>query len=115
MVLSNCQSFPWTGSTKAVAPGFGLKVPGRFHFGYSSNSRAHSLRLTSKMSSMSSREVRTIYPGGLFVSGEIWKKIISDNGREDSVITDIVTEKANEKLWPLLLPCFGLFFRVGRK
>ena len=79
MVLSNCQSFPETGSTRAVAPGFGLKVPGRFHLGYSSKSRAHSLRLTSKMSRMSSRAVRTIYPGGLFVSGDIWKEMISNN------------------------------------
>jgi hypothetical protein len=41
------------------------------------------LRLTSKMSSMSSRAVRTIYPGGLFVSGEIWKDTISNNGIGD--------------------------------
>lgn len=79
MVLSNCQSFPGTGSPRAVAPGFGLKVPGKFHFGYSSKSRAHSLRLTSKMSSMSSRAVRTIYPGGLFVSGDIWQEMVNSN------------------------------------
>ena len=93
----------------AVAPGFGLKVPGKFHFGYSSSSRAHSLRLTSKMSSMSSRAVRTIYPGGLFVSGEIWKEMVSNDEMGDVVKINIVTEKANEKLWPLLFLCLGLF------
>ena len=116
MVLSNCQSFPGTGSPRAATPGFGLKVPGKFHFGYSSKSRAHSLRLTSKISSMSSRAVRTIYPGGLFVSGDIWKEMVSNNKNESHHNeTDLITKKTNEELWPLLLPCLSLLSCVCRK
>lgn len=70
-VLSNCQSFPAVGSASLGAPGLGLKVPGSVHFGYSRRSRAHSFRLTSKISRISRRAERTAYPAGVFGSGEI--------------------------------------------
>jgi hypothetical protein len=59
MVLSNCQLVLASGSASTGAPGFGLNVPESAHLGYSSRSRAHSLRLISKISMMSSRAVRT--------------------------------------------------------
>jgi len=57
-VLSNCQSFVGIGSVVTGTPGFGLKVPGTVHLGYSSNRRAHSFRLTSKTSMVSNKTIR---------------------------------------------------------
>lgn len=68
-VLSSCQSLPETGSCGG-APGLGLNVPGNVHLGNSRRRRAHSLRLTSKISIKSSNPERTAYPTGVVGSGD---------------------------------------------
>ena len=55
----------------------GLNVPGNVHFGYSSNKRAHSLRFTSNMSSISMRLERRMNPTGVVGSGVIFAEVSS--------------------------------------
>jgi hypothetical protein len=73
MVLSSCQSFPGTGAVSTGAPGLGLNVPGKFHFGYSKSSRAHSFLLTSNISTMSTSAERIVYPIGVLGLGVIYE------------------------------------------
>lgn len=73
-VFSKSHPLPSTGDCGG-APALGLNVPGSVHLGYSSNKRAHSLRFTSNMSSMSMRLDRRMNPTGVAGSGVIFETV----------------------------------------
>lgn len=72
MVLSSSQLFSTAApEVSCFTPGLGLNVPGTVHLGYSSNNRAHSLRFTSKIVTMSMSADLTKYPGAVSAAGVI--------------------------------------------